>query len=126
MIATNERMFLFDTVNRIWLSPESFFQGKNLSNANFIIDNKGYIWIYNMSGILWRYHADSNTFEPFEVIPADILSLINQERFQIYHDSRNIIWITTFGNGLFAIDNNTGKSIIIRQIKICRPTICYV
>ena len=109
MIATNERMFLFDTVNRIWLSPESFFQGKNLSNANFIIDNKGYIWIYNMSGILWRYHADSNTFEPFEVIPADILSLINQERFQIYHDSRNIIWITTFGNGLFAIDNNTGK-----------------
>lgn len=108
MIATNERMFFFDTVNKIWLSPDKFFQGKNLRNANFIIDNKGHIWVYNMSGILWRYHSD-NTFEPLEMIPADILSLINQERFQIYHDSRNIIWITTFGNGLFAIDDNTGK-----------------
>lgn len=30
--------------------------------------------------------------------------------YQIYHDSRNIIWITTFGNGLFAIDENNGKT----------------
>lgn len=108
MIATNECMFLFDTVHKIWMSPEKYFQGKNLRNANFIIDNKGHVWVYNMSGTLWRYHSD-NTFEPLELIPADILSLINQERFQIYHDSRNIIWITTFGNGLFAIDDNTGK-----------------
>lgn len=61
-----------------------------------------------MSGILWRYHSD-NSFEPLKLIPSDILSLINQERFQIYHDSRNIIWITTFGNGLFAIDENNAK-----------------
>lgn len=26
----------------------------------------------------------------------------------IYHDSRDIVWITTFGNGLFAI-YNTGR-----------------
>lgn len=108
MIATNEQMYVFDTVKKTWLSPESFFQGQNLRNANFYIDNKNHIWIYNMSGVLWRHHAD-NTFEPLSLIPSDILSLINQERFQVYHDSRNVIWITTFGNGLFAIDENNGQ-----------------
>lgn len=62
-----------------------------------------------MSGTLWRHRPD-NTFEPLHLIPSDILSLISQERYQIYHDSRNIIWITTFGNGLFAIDENNGKT----------------
>lgn len=108
MIATNERMFVFDTINKTWVSPERFFQGTSPRNANFYIDNKGHIWVYNMSGVLWRHHTD-NTFEPLTLIPADVLSLINQERFQIYHDSRDIIWITTFGNGLFAVDENTGK-----------------
>ena len=93
---------------RSWVSPERFFQGTSPRNANFYIDNKGHIWVYNMSGVLWRHHTD-NTFEPLTLIPADVLSLINQERFQIYHDSRDIIWITTFGNGLFAVDENTGK-----------------
>ena len=64
--------------------------------------------IHILSGTLWRHRPD-NTFEPLHLIPSDILSLISQERYQIYHDSRNIIWITTFGNGLFAIDENNGK-----------------
>lgn len=78
-----------------------------MSRANFTIDNKGHVWVYNKAGILWRHHSD-NTFEPLSLIPSEVLSLIDQEQFMIYHDSRDIIWITTFGNGLFAI-YNTGK-----------------
>ena len=84
-------------------SADQLFRGKKLQNASFYTDNKGHIWVYNMSGILWRHHPD-NTFEPLELIPSSILSLITQERYQVYQDSRDIIWITTFGNGLFAID----------------------
>lgn len=108
MIATNEKTYTFDTNAKTWISSAAFFQGNDLRNANFSVDNQGNVWVYNMSGTLWRHRPD-NIFEPIKLIPSDILSLISQERYQIYHDSRNIIWITTFGNGLFAIDENNGK-----------------
>lgn len=109
MIATNDKTYTFDTNVKKWLPSEMFFQGNDLRNVNFSVDNKGDVWAYNMSGMLWRHRAD-NTFEPLKLIPSDILSLISQERFQVYHDSRNIIWITTFGNGLFAIDESNGRT----------------
>lgn len=108
LIATNGDMYAYDTNANTLVSAGKLFQGNNLRNANFYTDNKGHVWVYNMSGTLWRHRPD-NLFEPLRLISPDILSLISQERFQVYHDSRNIIWITTFGNGLFAIDENTGK-----------------
>lgn len=108
LIATNGDMYAYDTDTKALVSAGKFFQGNNLRNANFYTDNKGHVWVYNMSGTLWRHRLD-NLFEPLRLISPDILSLISQERFQVYHDSRNIIWITTFGNGLFAIDEKTGK-----------------
>lgn len=107
MLATNRELYLFDTKEKRILPVENFFQGKKISTANFTVDNKGRVWVYNKTGILWRHRSD-NTFEPLELIPSDVLSLIEQEQFMVYHDSRDIIWITTFGNGLFAI-YNTGK-----------------
>lgn len=108
LIATDKDLLLFDTKEKTWLSTTSFFQGNDLRRANFTIDNKGHVWVYNKTGVLWRHRSD-NSFEPLKLIPSDVLSLINQERFMVYHDSRDIIWITTFGNGLFAINDNTGE-----------------
>ena len=34
----------------------------------------------------------------------DKLDHIDFERYHIVHDSRGIIWISTYGNGLFAYD----------------------
>lgn len=108
LIATKEDILMFDTKEMKFDSANKLFQGQKISNANFVTDNKGHIWVYNMSGVLWQNMHD-NTFEPLNLIPSDILSLISLERYQIYHDSRNIIWITTFGNGLYAIDRNDGE-----------------
>ena len=36
------------------------------------------------------------------------MGYIDVERYSFIHDSRDIIWITTYGNGLFAYDLNTG------------------
>jgi len=108
MLTTNERIYILDTKTRKWLPAAAFFQGKELYRANIISDNKGHIWVYNKTGVLWRHHLD-NTFKPIKVMSPEVLSLINQERYTIYHDSRGIIWIATFGNGLFAIDDNAGK-----------------
>ena len=106
-IATKNKMYAFDTKTNSMTTAEKFFNGKNLWNANFRTDNKGNKWAYNMSGIIWRYHSGKG-FEPIRLIPSDILSTIDFERYEIFHDSRNIIWITTYGNGLFAIDQNDG------------------
>ena len=105
LIASKSEMFAFDTKTLTIKPAEQYFKGKMLRNANFLTDNKGNKWAYNMSGTLWRQGRD-HIFEPVHLIPSDILSSIDSERYEIYHDSRNIIWITTYGNGLFAIDLN--------------------
>ena len=105
LIATKANMYAFDTKSLSMTPVERFFQDNHLRNAYFLTDNKGYKWVYNMSGVLWRHHPD-NTFEPVRLIPPEILASIDFERYELFHDSRNIIWITTYGNGLFAIDLN--------------------
>lgn len=85
------------------------FNHQQIINASFFTDNKGKKWIYNISGSVWRQVTDSQ-FEKIDLIPSNILSTIDAERYDIYHDSRNIIWITTYGNGLFALDLNSRKT----------------
>lgn len=92
----------FDCHTRKTLPTARFFDGKEMKQAHFQIDNRGEVWVYNRTGILWRHQTD-NTFEPLHLIPSDILKLNEFEQFQVHHDSRDIIWISTFGNGLFAI-----------------------
>lgn len=108
LIATKDELYAFDTQTKNITSAEKHFNGNMLKDAGFLSDNQGNLWIYNMSGILWR-QLPNNTFEPYHLIPEKTLALISQERYSVYHDSRNIIWITTFGNGLFAIDQNDGQ-----------------
>ena len=109
LIATKTNLYAFDTKTLTMTSVEKQFRGKPLRNAYFLTDNKGNKWVYNMSGVLWR-HRQGKGFEPIQLIPPEILSSIDLERYEIYHDSRNIIWITTYGNGLFAIDLNDGST----------------
>ena len=107
LIATKAGMYAFDTKTLSMTPVERFFQGNRLHNAYFLTDNKGNKWAYNMSGVLWRYDS-GNGFEPVRLIPPEILVSIDLERYEVYHDSRNVIWITTYGNGLLAIDLNDG------------------
>ena len=108
LIAGKDNMYAFNATNRQFVDASALFKKNHLNNASFYIDNKKNIWVYNMSGTLWRHQPD-NTFEALRLFPQEILSLINQERYEIYHDSRDIVWITTFGNGLFAFDAKSGN-----------------
>lgn len=105
LISGRKGMYAFDTKNLKTISPHPFFQEAPPADASFITDNKGGIWAYNRTGTLWR-HRPGNQFEALNLIPPAILSLVYNERFSIYHDSRGIIWITTYGNGLFAINTS--------------------
>lgn len=105
LISGRKGMYAFDTKNLKAISPHSFFQQTPPVDASFITDNKGGVWAYNRTGTLWR-HRPGNRFEALNLIPPAILSLVYNERFKVYHDSRGIIWITTYGNGLFAINTS--------------------
>jgi signal transduction histidine kinase/ligand-binding sensor domain-containing protein/DNA-binding response OmpR family regulator len=94
-----------------------YFQNKAIKNAYITYDNLGNLWIYNKSGSIWQFNNTRTTFAEIPLIPPSILSFIDLERYSIYHDSRDIIWITTYGNGLFAINRKTGKTMHLTHEK---------
>ena len=42
-------------------------------------------------------------------MPKNKVGFIDMERYNIIHDSRDIIWITTYGNGLFMYNLNCNE-----------------
>ncbi len=108
LLAAKQGVYVFNPDKMLVESAEHLFQNVKLNHANFLTDNKGNHWVYNMSGRIWRQKPDG-CFEPIELIPSKILSSIDMERYEVYHDSRDIIWITTYGNGLFAL--HTGGQV---------------
>jgi signal transduction histidine kinase/ligand-binding sensor domain-containing protein/DNA-binding response OmpR family regulator len=78
-------------------------------SGTVITDNKGNEWIYNHSGKLWYINREENTSKVFTLIPGDKIGYVDYERYSIVHDSRNIIWISTYGNGLFAYHAASGQ-----------------
>jgi len=107
LLSGDKRIVAFDCSTGSYLSAESLFEGQAMPAAEFYTDNKGAVWVYNHTGCLWQQN-ENGKFEKRQLIPPDILALIDNERFEVYHDSRNIIWITTYGNGLFALDASDG------------------
>lgn len=67
-------------------------------------DNRGNYWVHNRTGVVWYINAETGRVKSFRLMPAEKVNYIDEERYHIVHDSRDIIWITTYGNGLFAYD----------------------
>jgi signal transduction histidine kinase/ligand-binding sensor domain-containing protein/DNA-binding response OmpR family regulator len=109
LITDKSAAYVFDAEHSKTVHAGEIFGNIDWKGVNITIDNKGGCWIYNGSGTIRRYKKDTREFDKMELIPPSILSVIDLERYGIYCDSRNITWITTYGNGLFAIDPNTGK-----------------
>lgn len=83
--------------------------GLNIRNGEVICDNHGDFWIYNHTGCVTYILAKNGARKEFQLIPEDKLGYIDYERYHIVHDSRGIIWISTYGNGLFAYDTTEDK-----------------
>ena len=76
-------------------------------DIEFIIDKNQGIWMYNHSGIAWYYNQKTQKVKKMELIPASIAQIIDLERYNILIDSKGLIWITTYGNGLFCYNPKT-------------------
>ena len=105
IIPTNTGVYDYD-FNTRKISVDS---GLNIRNGEVICDNHGDFWIYNHTGCVTYILAKNGARKEFQLIPEDKLGYIDYERYHIVHDSRGIIWISTYGNGLFAYDTTEDK-----------------
>ena len=72
-------------------------------------DNRGNYWVYNKTGRLRYVQAATGSMKVFSLMPPESVRYLDMERYHVVHDSRDILWITTYGNGLFTYDLTTGE-----------------
>lgn len=80
-----------------------------MKNGLVTDDNRGNLWVYNRTGNVWYVNAQTRAIKMFTLLSADKIGHIDMERYHIVQDSRDIIWISTYGNGLFAYDSATDE-----------------
>ena len=108
VITDSAGILTFNTVEGTFTRPE-WAKDPLLSTGeiNFIVDAMGGIWVYNHSGVVWYYNPIGGKTKKMELIPPDIAGMIDEERYNILVDSEELIWITTYGNGLFCFNPRT-------------------
>ena len=104
---------LQDNSGYLWLATESGisrFDGVNFTNytaedglaqggiKTLLKDNKGNIWMGHKTGGITLYNGESFLINP-------ISDSLNAEVSSILMDHENVLWITTFGDGLIRLDN---------------------
>lgn len=105
ILFTNRRSFSIDVrtgevaeCEGEWLIP----------NGRVLTDNKGRKWIYNKTGVLRLVRQDK--LIPLILFPQQTTNYIDHERFHIVEDNHGLIWISTYGKGLFVFNQNLTQS----------------
>lgn len=105
ILFTNRRSFSIDVrtgevaeCEGEWLIP----------NGRVLTDNKGRKWIYNKTGVLRLVRQDK--LVPLILFPQQTTNYIDYERFHIVEDNHGLIWISTYGKGLFVFNQDLTQS----------------
>lgn len=105
ILFTNRRSFSIDVrtgevaeCEGEWLIP----------NGRVLTDNKGRKWIYNKTGVLRLVRQDK--LVPLILFPQQTTNNIDYERFHIVEDNHGLIWISTYGKGLFVFNQDLTQS----------------
>ena len=79
-----------------------------IPNGRVLTDNKGRKWIYNKTGVLRLVRQDK--LVPLILFPQQATNYIDHERFHIVEDNHGLIWISTYGKGLFVFNQDLTQS----------------
>lgn len=106
VIFTRKASFVFDTANNtLQPAPAEW----NIPDGEVSVDNRGNYWVHNKTGKLYYILSETGTVKEFRLMPSEKVGYIDMERYHVVHDSRDILWISTYGNGLFTYDLHTGE-----------------
>ena len=111
LLTHSSELYSFNINNRQFDKPEWSFDKDLTNNIDFIIDKNNGTWMYNHSGIVWYYNLENQKIKKLTLIPPEIVSIIDYERYNIFIDSKNLIWITTYGNGIFCYNQQEDKLV---------------
>lgn len=81
----------------------------NIPGAEVFMDNRGNYWAFNRTGNLHYIQAATGKTQTFNLVPEEKVRFVDKERYHVVHDSRNILWISTYGNGLFTYNLQTNR-----------------
>ena len=105
ILFTNRRSFSID----VRTGEVSECEGEWLiPNGRVLTDNKGRKWIYNKTGVLRLVRQDK--LVPLILFPQQTTNYIDHERFHIVEDNHGLIWISTYGKGLFVFNQDLTQS----------------
>lgn len=106
VIFTSKGSFVFDLEsNALKPSPPEW----NIPGGEVAVDNRGNYWVHNKTGKLYYIQSETGVVKVFQLMLQEKVGYIDMERYHVVHDSRDILWISTYGNGLFTYDLRTDE-----------------
>ena len=95
----------------------------NIPNARFVRDNQGDFYVFNQTGVLHYFQKETGICKILSLIDAAQMMPAAEERYEVIQDNRGLIWISTFGYGLFVYNpqediishytyQETGKNLV--------------
>ena len=105
---TDNGIFVYNTTLGQFSTADNLYGERITGKASFQSDQFGNVWTCNSSGNLWKLSPVGGKSVKINVIPPNILLLIDQERYKFLGDKYGKVWIATYGNGLFCYNTISG------------------
>lgn len=103
---TSGPAFAFDLKTR---KPCAVPKELDFRDAKVSVDNKKNYWVKNATGLLRYINSRTGRIKTFDLMPKGNPDFLIREHYSIIEDTHGIIWIATFGNGLFTYDPTTDQ-----------------
>lgn len=113
-LSAKEMEAILPKLQDVKMADKQLVQKWKVPNGRVLTDNKGGKWIYNNMGILRKVVGDS--LITLRLLPNEI-NYIDYERFNIVEDNHGLVWISTYGKGLFVFnhDLNQGQHFVANE-----------
>jgi ligand-binding sensor domain-containing protein/AraC-like DNA-binding protein/nitrogen-specific signal transduction histidine kinase len=107
IILTSEGSYIFNLKNFQIKSDPAL----DIPNGKCELDNCGNYWIYNGTGYVYYLNVTTRKVRKFQLLPEALVKSIAFENYSIVKDASGIIWISTYGNGLFSYNSETEELV---------------
>lgn len=113
-LSAKEMEAILPKLQDVKMADKQLVQKWKVPNGRVLTDNKGGAWIYNNTGILRKVVGDS--LITLRLLPNET-NYIDYERFNIVEDNHGLVWISTYGKGLFVFnhDLNQGQHFVANE-----------
>lgn len=113
-LSAKEMEAILPKLQDVKMADKQLVQKWKVPNGRVLTDNKGGKWIYNNTDILRKVVGDS--LITLRLLPNET-NYIDYERFNIVEDNHGLVWISTYGKGLFVFnhDLNQGQHFVANE-----------